>query len=536
VATDTGTEGYAEGFEQVNRTVGTIFRYALLAATLFGVVVVSIFLVYIANDAIQPFTADPGWHLVFFLVLVVPALAVSGYLVRRNRAALSAGTIAIGLSVVSLMFGAGIAMVFVDIVPSITWFSYVLALALPLAAATGIERLDRRVPFFARFGVLAALLVGSVLVVPDLVRTYLTVPTSATFLALSLGAPIALVVGVYAMRRWKNRRSGIIAGGAAFLAVFVSGFVGPLVGLTSVPATVLTAVAVVPTVTYAGTVLDQPERRIGLLVPAIVFGGALVGAVLVESAGFAGPNSWVDWQFLTSPHDSSNAAAAGFYPAIGGSVVMMAIVAVLSFPLGVGTAVYLEEYAPDNRLTKLIDVNISNLAGVPSVVYGLLGLGLFVTYLGRSPGTALIGGATLGLLILPIVIISAREAIRSVPDSMRQASYGMGATRWQTVKNVVLPRAFPGILTGTILALGRAIGETAPLIMIGAPSVLYSLPTSLDASVSAMPLQVFAWATLFASEDFYTKAVPAGIVVLLVILLAMNSVAIVLRNKYQRES
>jgi phosphate transport system permease protein len=119
---------------------------------------------------------------------------------------------------------------------------------------------------------------------------------------------------------------------------------------------------------------------------------------------------------------------------------------------------------------------------------------------------------------------------------MREASYGMGATRWQTVKNVVLPRAFPGILTGTILALGRAIGETAPLIMIGAPSVLYSLPTSLDASVSAMPLQVFAWATLFASEDFYTKAVPAGIVVLLVILLAMNSVAIVLRNKYQRES
>jgi phosphate transport system permease protein len=215
---------------------------------------------------------------------------------------------------------------------------------------------------------------------------------------------------------------------------------------------------------------------------------------------------------------------------------MMLIVAVLSFPLGVGTAVYLEEYAPDNRFTRIIDVNISNLAGVPSVVYGLLGLGLFVTYLGRSPGTALIGGATLGLLILPIVIISAREAIRSVPDSMRQASYGMGATRWQTVKNVVLPRAFPGILTGTILALGRAIGETAPLIMIGAPNVLYSLPSSLEASVSAMPLQVFAWATLFASEEFYTKAVPAGIVVLLVILLAMNSVAIVLRNKYQRES
>ena len=333
-----------------------------------------------------------------------------------------------------------------------------------------------------------------------------------------------------------GRRTSIAAGGAAFLVVFVSGFVGPFVGLTAVPATVLAAVAIVPTATYVRTVLSKPQRRIGLLVPAVVLGGALVGAFVVESVGFAGPDSWVDWQFLTSPHSSSSAAEAGFYPAIGGSIVMMLIVAVLSFPLGVGTAVYLEEYAPDNRFTRIIDVNISNLAGVPSVVYGLLGLGLFVTYLGRSPGTALIGGATLGLLILPIVIISAREAIRSVPDSMRQASYGMGATRWQTVKNVVLPRAFPGILTGTILALGRAIGETAPLIMIGAPNVLYSLPSSLEASVSAMPLQVFAWATLFASEEFYTKAVPAGIVVLLVILLAMNSVAIVLRNKYQREN
>jgi len=535
MATETDSEGYAEGFGQVNKTIGTVFRYALLAATLFGVVVVTIFLVYVANDAIRPLTADPGWGLVYFLTLVAPTLAVSGYLARRNRTALSAGATVIGLLVVSLMFGAGIAMVFVDIIPPITWFGYVLALALALVAAIGIERLDHSVPFLARFGVLGALIAGSLLVVPDLVGTYLTVPTGATFLALSLGAPIALVVGTYARRNW-DRRTGIAAGGAAFLTVFVSGFAGPLVGLTAVPATVLVAVAVVPTATYVGTVLDQPQRRIGLVVPALVVGGALLGAFVVESIGFAGPNSWVDWQFLTSPHSSSSAAEAGFYPAIGGSIVMMVIVAVLSFPLGVGTAVYLEEYAPDNRLTRTIDVNISNLAGVPSVVYGLLGLGLFITYLGRAPGTALVGGATLGLLILPIVIISAREAIRSVPDSMREASYGMGATRWQTVKNVVLPRAFPGILTGTILALGRAIGETAPLIMIGAPNVLYSLPTSLDASVSAMPLQVYAWASLFASDDFYTKAVPAGIVVLLAILLAMNSVAIVLRNKYQRES
>jgi phosphate transport system permease protein len=250
--------------------------------------------------------------------------------------------------------------------------------------------------------------------------------------------------------------------------------------------------------------------------------------------GFAGPASWVDWQFLTSAH-SRTAADAGLYPAIGGSILLMITVAVLAFPLGVGAAIYLEEYAPDNRFTRFIDVNISNLAGVPSVVYGLLGLGVFVTYLGQPTGTVAIGGATLALLILPIVIISSREAIRSVPTDQRQASYGMGATKWQTVRRVVLPRAFPGILTGTILALGRAIGETAPLIMIGAPSVVFSLPTEFSAKASAMPLQVFAWASLYAGPDFYQKAVPAGVVVLVSVLLAMNSIAIVLRNKYQTD-
>ncbi|MFC6725336.1 phosphate ABC transporter permease PstA, partial [Halobium palmae] len=252
-------------------------------------------------------------------------------------------------------------------------------------------------------------------------------------------------------------------------------------------------------------------------------------------AGFAGPSSWVDWQFLTAAH-SSTPAEAGLYPAIAGSILLMVTVAALSFPLGVGAAVYLEEYAPENRFTRIIDVNISNLAGVPSVVYGLLGLGVFVTYLNQPTGTVFLGGATLALLILPIVIISSREAIRSVPEEMRQASYGMGATRWQTVKNVVLPRAFPGILTGTILSLGRAIGETAPLIMIGAPNVLFSTPTELSDKVGAMPLQVYAWAVTFAGPNFYEGLVPAGVVVLLVVLLAMNSVAIVLRNKYQSEA
>jgi phosphate transport system permease protein len=210
----------------------------------------------------------------------------------------------------------------------------------------------------------------------------------------------------------------------------------------------------------------------------------------------------------------------------------MIVVALISFPVGVGAAIYLEEYASEGRLKRIIDVNISNLAGVPSVVYGLLGLGAFVRYGGLTPGTVIVGGATLTLLILPIVIISAREAIRSVPDTQRQASYGMGATRWQTVRKVVLPRAFPGILTGTILALSRAIGETAPLIVIGAPQI-FDLPTTLSDRVGAMPLQLYVWATTFADPAFYTTVLAAGVVVLLVVMLAMNSVAIVLRNRYQ---
>jgi phosphate transport system permease protein len=208
----------------------------------------------------------------------------------------------------------------------------------------------------------------------------------------------------------------------------------------------------------------------------------------------------------------------------------------MSFPVGIGAAIYLEEYAPDNRFTRAIRVNISNLAGVPSVVYGLLGLGIFVRALNRTSGSLIVAGATLGLLILPIVIISAQEAIRAVPDSLREASYGMGATRWQTVKNVILPRAFPGILTGTILALGRAIGETAPLIMIGAANVVRFVPTSFSSKVSAMPLQLYGWATLFASPEFYTTVLAAGVVTLLVVMLLMNGTAIVLRNKYQREA
>ena len=548
--TDSGT---GEGFGQVSRTVGTAFRYTLLAATLFGIVVLGILLVYVANDAIQPLTADPGWHLTFFLALVVPSLAVGGYLAFTNPPALKAGLSAVGLFVVSLMFGAGASLVFVDIVTPLVWLSFVVATVVPAVLVVAIVRLDHRIPYLVRLGLTLGLyylsyfglfgplgaMAGLPQVVPSLVTVVQNVPfipTASVTMALTLGGPVALGVGAF-FARANGTRTGAIAAALAVLACLAAGFVGPLVGFTPVPATILTAVAVVPTGAYAANVaVNRPDRRLGLLLAAVLLGGAFLGAFVVDLAGFAGPQSWVDWQFLTSTHDSSDAASAGLYPAIGGSIVLMLVVAVLSFPVGVGAAVYLEEYAPNNRFTRFIDVNISNLAGVPSVVYGLLGLALFVTYLGQPTGSLLVAGATLGLLILPIVIISSREAIRSVPAEMRQASYGMGATRWQTVWNVVLPRAFPGILTGTILALGRAIGETAPLIMVGVASVQYSLPGQLSDKLTAMPMQVFAWATTFAGPEFYQRAVPAGVVVLVVVLLAMNSAAIVLRNRYQREN
>lgn len=289
------------------------------------------------------------------------------------------------------------------------------------------------------------------------------------------------------------------------------------------------------------------ERRAAFGLPAIAIVGFLLGELAVGVVGATPPSPWLDWQFLTSA-PSRTAEMSGLYPAIIGSVFLIVLVSIFTFVFGVGTALYLEEYAPSEgiigRITRLINVNISNLAGVTSVVYGLLGLCIFVNinadfgpvvYAGIGAGTVLTASLTLSLLILPIVVISAQEAIRSVPDSLRQASYGMGATRWQTIRNVVIPRSLPGMLTGTILTLGRAIGETAPLIMIGAADTRYSAPSGLFETLTAMPLQIYSWAFLPEAEFRY-GVVAAGVVTLLIVLLSMNSIAILVRNKYQQEA
>jgi len=240
---------------------------------------------------------------------------------------------------------------------------------------------------------------------------------------------------------------------------------------------------------------------------------------------------WLDWQFLTSA-TSRFPERAGIFPALVGSVYMLLMLMPVALILGVGAAVYMEEYAPTNAMTRFININISNLAGVPSVVWGLLGLGIFVNLLSLEYGTLIVGSLTMALLVLPIVIIASQEALRSVPDSLRQASYGMGATRWQTIRRVVLPRALPGILTGTIIALARALGETAPLIMIGVPTTVFSAPEGPFSKFTTMTMQLFTW-TDYPQHEFQYGVLAAGVVTLLAVLLSMNAAAILLRNRYQ---
>ncbi len=238
----------------------------------------------------------------------------------------------------------------------------------------------------------------------------------------------------------------------------------------------------------------------------------------------------LDWHFLNAL-PSRKPENAGIYTALNGTLWMMAVVVPVTMILGIGTAIYLEEYAKDNKFTTFIRVNISNLAGVPSVVYGLLGLTIFVRALGLGT-SVLAAGLTMSLLILPVVIVAAQEAIRAVPNSLREASYGMGATKWQTILHVVLPAAIPGILTGTILALSRAIGETAPLVVLGIPLYLAFVPSSFLDEFTALPMQIYNWTSRPQAE--FQDLAAAGIIVLLAILILMNSVAILIRNKFQK--
>jgi phosphate transport system permease protein len=256
--------------------------------------------------------------------------------------------------------------------------------------------------------------------------------------------------------------------------------------------------------------------------------------------------SWLTTDFVTRPQ-TSEPLTAGVRTAILGSLWTILFTILLAFPIGVGAAIYLEEYASDNWLNRIIQTNINNLAGVPSIVYGILGLAIFVRTLealtsgevfgyvdptSANGRTVLSAGLTLGLLVLPIIIINAQEAIRAVPRSLRNASYGVGATKWQTVWSHVLPNSMPGILTGTILAISRAIGETAPLVVVGASTAISFDPSSPFSKFTTLPIQIYQWTS--RPQDEFRSLAAASILVLLMLLLSLNAFAILLRNRFSR--
>jgi phosphate transport system permease protein len=273
--------------------------------------------------------------------------------------------------------------------------------------------------------------------------------------------------------------------------------------------------------------------RIGLIICvgiSVLLLGVLLADVVADGAGN------LTWDFITS-FSSINADQSGIQAAFWGTIWLMGVCAAFIIPVGVATAIYLEEYADERRwYNRLIELNIQNLAAVPSIVYGILGLAFLV----RGPlslgPVVLAGGLTLGLLVLPVVIIAAREAIRAVPPSIREGSMALGATQWQTIWRQVLPAAVPGIATGVILALARAIGETAPLIVVGAATFIAFNPEGLDSFFTAMPIQIFDWITRPSNDvNDYRPLAAAGILLLMIMLVLMNSVAIWLRNRYEQK-
>jgi phosphate transport system permease protein len=267
----------------------------------------------------------------------------------------------------------------------------------------------------------------------------------------------------------------------------------------------------------------------GIFLAATLFGlvalGVLLATILIDGL------ARLSWDFINS-YPSRFPEQAGIRSALFGTLWLMGMTALVAVPLGIGAAIYLEEFAPRNWFTKVIETNINNLAGVPSIIYGLLGLAIFVRIfdLGRS---VLAGSLMMALLILPIIIVAAREGLRSVPPSIREASLGVGATSWQTVRFQVLPPAMPMMLTGVILALSRAIGETAPLITIGALAFVAFTPTGPLSNFTVLPIQIFNWTS--RPQEAFLNTAAAGIIVLLAVLLTMNLVAVLLRNYFERK-
>ena len=556
MATETTT---SEGFGQVSRLKGVVFRYLTLAASLLGIVSLAILLAYVGYDAFGLEAAGPVWYVVFLGTVVAPTAAFLAY--ARTRPSVKNATAGILTVILGGTLAALSAVVVVSIIfGSDVWFAHAVLILVPPLALVGYARyVDENASWTGTAAGVWLALAAVLTVVDDALLAFgrqLASPFDVVMMPeallldaaellgtpgvyfLTLVVPAVAVADRYVAARTADRRGHLLAAALVALAFLGVPVVDTVPAVSRGSWLLVVAGFLTPVGAYVALNVDEPGRRLGLVFPAVVVGGVLVGRVVVDLLGVARPEPWFDWQLLTSP-PASEAVEAGIYPAIIGSVFVIVLVAVFTVVFGVGAAIYLEEYAsstgPVGKVTRFIQVNISNLAGVPSVVYGLLGLAMFIKLIGMGIGTVLVASMTLSLLILPIVIISAQEAIRSVPDDLRQASYGMGATRWQVIKSVVLPESLPGILTGTILALGRAIGETAPLLMIGIPNRISWVPEGIMSKTTVMPMLIYQWA-FYPDESFRYGVVAASVVTLLAVLLAMNSVAIFVRNRYERST
>jgi phosphate transport system permease protein len=537
---------FAAGQKPVGR-VGFGFLGRLVGGTAMGFMLVILFVVF------EPRT----WFWAYTLGLI-PAAAVVAYSRRRPKSLVSMTTVPVVL--LGAILGSRAGDPFVELrIPTgpipvgpdayLVTFSvvtlYLAVLTLPAAIAL-THRLEAResewsativgaavylVAFAASFGI------GAVGIAPEpILEFYAGYPSRWGIYVWSLAVPLALAVTGVTMLD-ASRRTAVLTGASVFVIAVGGSLVSTVAGFSPEHPLLFLLTVSVPIAMFLSRLRQRPTGAVGLSLPLLLAAGTLLGAAVVETLGVKTPDIWLDWSFLvTGP--SSLPEQAGYYPAIVGSVILISLVALFSFVFGVGTAVFLEEYAPDSGvlggIARIVQINIANLAAVPSVVYGLLGLGLFVNAIGLGLGTALTGALTLTLLILPITIIAAQEAIAAVPDSMRNASYAMGATRWQTIKNVVLPEALPGVLTGTILSLGRAIGETAPLIMIGFPNTIFNPVGGIAETTTAMPMQIYVWSSSVKAEFRY-GVLAAGVVTLLAVLLLMNATAIIIRNRSETE-
>jgi phosphate transport system permease protein len=540
---------------------GRLFVWLLVLSTLFGILALAALFVVIGNDALgvtdvltsvtvpligvsipTPFSA---WLLLYFGTLVAPISLYTLYirrdLARKEVNAKSFVSVFGFLALAFVVFAVGNAVRPHDLAIYLVFAAVSLGAVLAYRHRYGSNHYTGpAMPLSIIFGVVLARALyapvnGAVAILADWIM-FLVIAT----------VPVAAALGYVASKRY-SRRAGLVS--AALVFAGAGAAVGATLPQGMDPAlwVVLASVFVAPVAfVFVETFRNRPSGRVGLLGPAVLIGGIAAGAVIEQSLGIRGLDAWLTPTLLLDSWSSFRPEQAGIYPQLIGSIMIVGTMALLAFPVGVGAAIYLEEYAPSTgwrgRFATVLDINISNLAGVPSVVYGLLGLALFQNVFGFAPGLpsafglapnlVIAAAVTLGFLILPIVIVSSQEALRAVPDELRQGSYGLGASRWQTIRNVVLPEAVPGILTGTILALGRAIGETAPLVMIGVAATSFSEPEGLFSGATALPLQIFASAAN-AIPEYRTGVVAAASIVLLAVMLVMNATAIVIRNRYE---